>query len=97
MEYQFNDVLNIKGFVEKAIIFIGTDAIGYIENNEITLQNKDYLYEYRKGGWNIARIENMIMYPCGVGAVPTLDIDNLNIINSSLWDLIKYIPSKEEI
>lgn len=98
MIYEFNDIINISDYITKTIIFTGSNnTIGYVENNEITIQNEEYIYEYRKGSWSIGKIENMIMFPCGVGAVPTLDIDNINIINYKLWDLIKYIPSKEEI
>ena len=98
MIYEFNDIINISNYITKNIIFTGSNnAIGYVENNEITIQNEEYIYEYRKGSWNIGRVENMIMFPCGTGAIPTLDIDNINIINYELWDLIKYIPSKEEI
>lgn len=98
MIYEFNDIINISNYITKTIIFTGSNnAIGYVENNEITIQNEEYIYEYRKGSWNIGKVENMIMFPCGIGAVPTLDIDNINIINYELWDLIKYIPSKEEI
>lgn len=91
MVYQFNDILNISGCTDKTVIFTGNNAIGYVENNEVTIQNEEYMYEYRKGGWSIARVENMIMYPCGVGAVPTLDISNLVIVNASLWQAIKYV------
>ena len=98
MIYEFNDIINISNYITKNIIFTGSNnAIGYVENNEITIQNEEYIYEYRKGSWNIGRVENMIMFPCGTGAIPTLDIDNINIIDYELWDLIKYIPSKEEI
>lgn len=93
MVYQFNDILNISGYTNKTIIFTGTNnAIGYVENNEITIQNNEYLYEYRKGAWNIGKIENMIMYPCGVGAIPTLNIENINILNYDLYNKILYIP-----
>ena len=98
MIYEFNDIINISNYITKYIIFTGSNhAIGYVENNEITIQNEEYIYEYRKDSWNIGKIENMIMFPCGIGAVPTLDINNINIINYELWDLIKYIPSKEEV
>jgi len=97
MLYQFNYILNISGYIEKTIIFNGSNAVGYVENNEVVIKNNEYIYEYRKGGWNIGRVENMIMYPCGVGAVPTLDINNLVISNASLWEAIKYIPPVESV
>lgn len=98
MIYQFKSELYISDYINKTIIFNGSNnAIGFVENNEITIQNNEYIYEYRKGAWSIGRIENMIMYPCGVGAVPTLNIDNLVILNRYLWDLIKYIPPIESV
>ena len=96
MIYEFNDIINISNYITKTIIFTGSNnTIGYVENNEITIQNEEYIYEYRKGSWNIGKVENMIMFPCGTGAVPTLDINNINIINYELWEKIKYIPSNE--
>lgn len=97
MIYEFNDTINISNYITKTIIFTGSNnAVGYVENNEITIQNDEYIYEYRKGSWNIGKVENMIMFPCGIGAVPTLDINNINIINYELWELIKYIIPIEE-
>lgn len=98
MIYQFKSELYISDYINKIIIFNGSNnAIGFVENNEITIQNDEYIYEYRKGAWSIGKIENMIMYPCGAGAVPALNIDNLVIFNNELWDKIKYIVPIEEM
>ena len=97
MIYKFNDIININNYIDKTIIFEGdNNTLGFVENNEVIIQNDEYIYEYRKGAWSIGNITNKIMFPCGIGAVPSLNITNIKIINITLWELIKYIIPIEE-
>lgn len=96
MIFKFNDTIDIKNIVAKEIIFEGDNGIGFVEDNIVTIADSKHIYEYRKNVWFIGNIETLIMYPCGVGAVPILDIENLVIKNVDLFNSIIYVPPVEE-
>lgn len=78
-------------------IFVGGDnAQGVWQDGVLLIQSsEERQYKYENGGWYIKTplVEEYVA--CGVGAVPTLEIDNLQVVNKTLFESIQYVPHEE--
>jgi hypothetical protein len=74
-------------------IFVGDNAQGYWQEGILTIQSGDVKYYY-KDQWYIETALIEEPQPCGDGAVPTLEINNLKIINSHYFPDIQYISNE---
>ena len=71
-------------------IFTGDNACGYVENNVLYINDKQYSYTYKNGEWYEKN------FPCGDGRIPALNIENLKILDLEKWNSILYVPHEGE-
>ena len=86
MQYLFKTKISV---LSDGDIFVGDNARGYIENGTLCINDKQYSYTHENGAWYEKG------YPCGNGRIPVLDIENLKIINQSVFNSIIYVPHEE--
>ena len=76
---------------ENKVVFVGDNAQGVWENGVLTVHNAETKYIYENGEWFIETEFTEEPLPCGLGAVPTLNIDNLHKVDEQLFESIQYI------
>ena len=76
---------------ENKVVFVGDNAQGVWENGVLTVHNAETKYIYENGEWFIETEFTEEPLPCGLGAVPTLNIENLQIVSQSYFENILYV------
>ena len=76
---------------ENKVVFVGDNAQGVWENGVLTVHNAETKYIYENGEWFIETEFTEEPLPCGLGAVPTLNIENLQIVAQSYFENILYV------
>lgn len=76
---------------ENKVVFVGDNAQGVWENGVLTVHNAETKYTYQNGEWFIETEFTEEPLHCGTGAVPTLNIDNLQKVDEQLFENIQYI------
>ena len=76
---------------ENKVVFVGDNAQGVWENGVLAVHNAETKYIYENGEWFIETEFTEEPLPCGLGAVPTLNIDNLQKVDEQLFENIQYI------
>lgn len=79
---------------ENKVVFVGDNAQGVWENGVLTVHNAETKYIYENGEWFIETEFTEEPLPCGIGAVPTLNIENLQIVAQSYFENILYVEKE---
>lgn len=93
MEYSFDS--NPKVVYTNTTIFKGDNALGKWENGVLIIYDSKVKYYFKNGDWYIETEMTEEPMFCGKGAVPVLQIENLQIIDEQLFGSILYIPPIE--
>lgn len=80
---------------ENRTLFVGDNAQGVWENGVLTVHNAETKYIYNDGEWFIETEFTEEPLPCGMGAVPTLQIENLQIYDEEAFRNISYFIENE--
>lgn len=82
MVYRFSETIN--EVLQDGIIFTANNGIGEVKNNILSISDSKRTYFYKNKQWYLNN------FPCGKGAVPVLELENLNKIKESIYDTILY-------
>lgn len=82
-------------------IFTAKNGQGYYANNELHLQDELHHYVYSFTGeivgWYMHNPITDKSYYLGVGACPTLMLDECDVKDKSYWDNITYEPEANDV
>lgn len=91
MLYKFASNPDVEG--ENILVFFGDNAHGGWKNGVLQLQDEQKLYTYKNGEWFIETEFTDEPLPCGTGAVPTLNVENLKKVAQSYFEDILYVET----
>lgn len=86
---------------EEKQVYEANNGQGYYENNELHLIDELHHYFYLFSGENIGwYMRNQVTnkdYYLGIGACPTLMLDECDVKDKSYWDNITYEPEANDV
>lgn len=87
MIYRFKNVINNL----KSDLLIGSalNGVVYTENSRLHVKSNTAHYVYKPdgtpAGWYARNIKTCDDIYLGVGASPTIELENINIVNNDIW------------
>ena len=82
MNYLFAE--NIEESFQDGIVFTADNGYGEVKNNILSISDSKKTYVYKNNQWYLNK------FPCGNGAVPVLDLNNIIIKNNAVFSKITY-------
>ena len=82
MVYRFSE--SIDEVLEDGIVFTADNGVGEVKNGILCISNDKNVYTYENDQWHLND------FPCGTGAVPVLELLNLQIVNENIFSIIIY-------
>lgn len=99
MTYGFKNTLIVPRSSGDGLIATALDGVVYIENNRLHIKGNTAHYVYKpdgsSAGWYARNIKTCDDIYLGVGASPTIELENVVIQNTSVWSAIKQEESEE--
>ena len=93
MTYGFKNTLAMPKSSGDGLIATALDGVVYTENSRLHVKGNTAHYVYKPdgspAGWYARNIKTCDDVFLGVGASPTIDLENIEIKNTSLWNTIK--------
>lgn len=93
MTYGFKDIPIMPRTVGDGLIATALDGVVYTENGRIHVKGNAAHYVYKPdgspAGWYARNIKTCDDIYLGVGASPTIELENIVIKNTSVWSAIK--------
>ena len=93
MTYGFKDIPIMPRTVGDGLIATALDGVVYTENGRIHVKGNVAHYVYKPdgspAGWYARNIKTCDDIYLGVGASPTIELENIVIKNTSVWSAIK--------
>lgn len=93
MTYGFKDIPIMPRTVGDGLIATALDGVVYTENGRIHVKGNAAHYVYKPdgspAGWYARNIKTCDDIYLGVGASPTVELENIVIKNTSVWSAIK--------
>lgn len=93
MTYAFKNTLTMPRSSGDGLIATALNGVVYTENGRIHIKGNAAHYVYKPdgspAGWYARNIKTCDDIYLGVGASPTIELENIVIQNSSVWSAIK--------
>ena len=99
MTYGFKDIPIMPRTVGDGLIATALDGVVYTENGRVHVKGNAAHYVYKPdgspAGWYARNIKTCDDIYLGVGASPTIELENIVIQNTSVWSAIKQEEPEE--
>lgn len=93
MTYGFKDIPIMPRTVGDGLIATALDGVVYMENARVHVKGNVAHYVYKPdgtpAGWYARNIKTCDDIFLGVGASPTIGLENIEVINTTMWEAIK--------
>ena len=99
MTYGFKDIPLAPRALGDGLIATALDGVVYTENSRLHVKGNTAHYVYKPdgspAGWYARNIKTCDDIYLGVGASPTIELENIVIQNTSVWSAIKQEKPEE--
>lgn len=89
MTYKFNNLLNINDLKSDLLIGSALNGVVYTENSRLHVKGNKMHFIYKPDGapvgWYARNVKTLDDIFLGVGASPTIELENINIVNNDVW------------
>lgn len=98
MTYGFKNTPIVPRSSGDGLIATALDGVVYIENSRLHVKGNTAHYVYKPDGsptgWYARNIKTCDDIYLGVGASPTIELENIEIKNASVWSAIHQVDDK---
>ena len=101
MTYSFKETLSITQISGDGLIATALNGVVYTENSRLHVKGNKAHYIYKPEGspvgWYARNIKTYDDIFLGVGASPTIELENIDVKNESMWNAIEQEEPEEII
>lgn len=101
MTYGFKNTLIMPRSNGDGLIVTALDGVVYMENNRLHVKGNMAHYVYKPDGspvgWYARNIKTLDDIYLGVGASPTIELENVQVENADLWAAIQYVDESTQV
>lgn len=98
MTYGFKNTPIMQRSSEDVLIATALDGVVYTENSRLHIKGNTAHYVYKPDGspvgWYARNIKTCDDIYLGIGASPTIELENIEIKNASVWSAIHQVDDK---
>lgn len=99
MTYGFKNIPTLQKSSSDGLIATALNGVVYTENSRLHVKGNAAHYVYKPdgspAGWYARNIKTCDDIYLGIGASPTIELENVVIKNASIWDSIKQEENTE--
>lgn len=90
---------NISAPTEEKLIYVAQNGQGYFANNNLHIasDNSHFIYKFNAEniGWYMRNQYTSTDHFLGLGASPTIILQNIDVKDTEYWKSITYVPEQE--